>query len=180
MNRNEIQQPAIRFEVPAIPSLPTETTDGFCRLRDWQERCYKSLKDVKNWIIKAPMASGKSFEICAIAADSLRRDQSLKVLIAVPQTIIAAGFRHNKIEFPDSTRVEWAVNPSHDFCREALKDSTANLLQFLLDSECRTMMDRVVLCTHATLTKHITSGIVVARNWKSSLTIRWVGWCGIL
>src|SRR5258708_7921959 len=71
MNNNEIYQPAIRIEIPPIPSLPTETTDGFYRMREWQKRCFDALRDSRNWIIKALMASGKSFEICAIAADAL-------------------------------------------------------------------------------------------------------------
>jgi len=122
MNNNEIHQPAIRIEIPAIPSLPTKTTDGFYKMRDWQQRCFKALKDNRNWIIKAPTAAGKSFEICALGADALIRNSNLKIIIAVPQTIIAAGFRSNKIEFPDGTRVEWAIKPSRDLCREALKD----------------------------------------------------------
>src|SRR5260370_3474412 len=132
MNNNEIHQPAMRIEIPPIPSLPTETTDGFYRMREWQRQCFTALKDNRNWIIKAPTAAGKSFEICALGADALIRDRNLMLIIAVPQTIIAAGFRSNKIEFPDGTRDEWAVKSGHDLCREALKDSPAQLWRFLL------------------------------------------------
>jgi hypothetical protein len=76
------------------------------------------------------------------------------VIVAVPQTIIAAGFRLNRIEFPDGSRVEWAVRPELDLCRESAFQSTKHLLKFLNDAGTQNqMMDRVVLCTHATLVR---------------------------
>src|SRR5258708_4853073 len=109
-----VQHPAMRLQIDPVATAPTESTDGFFRMREWQERCFTQLKASHHWIINAPMAAGKSFQICAIAADRLGRDKRLKVIIAVPQTIIAAGFRSNKIELPDGSRINWSVQSHHD------------------------------------------------------------------
>src|SRR5215467_1190560 len=101
MDQTYTQQTVLRIEIPRGAELSTETTDGFFRMREWQTRCFDQLSSSQNWIINAPMAAGKSFEICAIAADRLNRDENLRVIIAVPQTIIGAAFESNKIEYPD-------------------------------------------------------------------------------
>lgn len=83
---------------------PTITEDGYYQMREWQEECFSSLKDAHHWIINAPMASGKSFEICCMIASQLMENESLRAIIAVPQTIIAESFRNNNIEFPNNAR----------------------------------------------------------------------------
>src|SRR5664280_2806183 len=40
-----IYQPALRLEIPATASPSTESTDGYLRLRPWQERCLNALID---------------------------------------------------------------------------------------------------------------------------------------
>ena len=104
-----------------------------------------------NWIINAPTAAGKAFEICILAANRIKQDANLRVIIAVPQTIIGAGFRHNKIELPDGNRVDWHLHRKHDLCDEKSRQSTAHLLKFLNGPTSQNAMDRVLLCTHATL-----------------------------
>jgi superfamily II DNA or RNA helicase len=163
MEKVDIQQPTIRIEIPAGAAFSTEATDGYYKMREWQVRCFDMLRDSQNWIINAPMAAGKSFQICAIAADRLSRDKNLKVIIAVPQTIIAAGFRLNKLELPDSTRVDWSVAPDHDLCRQTLRKSSAQLLKFLQGGS-NEMMSRVILCTHATLVRAFTKNKVAFKN----------------
>jgi hypothetical protein len=143
----ELYQPAMRIEIPAVPPPSTETTDGFFKQRPWQVRCSAELRGNCNFILNAPTAAGKTFELCTIAADRLRRDCNLRVVIAAPQGIIVAGFRKNKIEMPDGTRVHWQVHAEHDLCNEKSKRSTARLLKFLTGSSSTNAMDRVVLCT---------------------------------
>lgn len=93
-----VQVPGFHIEIPPVISAPAVSTDGYFGMRDWQGSCFGALKDSQHWIINAPMASGKSFEICALAANWLTLDPSLKVVIAVPQRIIAEGF-HYRIRF---------------------------------------------------------------------------------
>ena len=153
MDQTYTQQPALSIEIPQGAVLSTETTEGFFRMREWQTRCFDQLTASRDWIINAPMAAGKSFEICAIAAERLNRDEHLRVIIAVPQTIIGAGFESNKIEYPDGTRVVWEIQPSHDLCRETRTKSSAHLLNFLEGATSRDPMSRVILCSHATLVR---------------------------
>jgi superfamily II DNA or RNA helicase/predicted small metal-binding protein len=153
MNNSYNKQPAIHIEIPTIATLPTEKSDGFCELREWQTKCFKKLVGSRNWMIIAPPAAGKSVEICAIAADRLKRDDDLKVIIAVPQTIIAAGFRANRIVLPDGTRIEWTIPSGHDLCRERPQQSAAHLVAFLSAPNSQDPMSRVLLCTHSTLVR---------------------------
>jgi hypothetical protein len=92
------------------------------------------------------MASGKTFLICALGANWLRTTPDLKVIIAVPQLIIAPGFRQNKLLLPDGTRATWEIEV--DLTHESAKNSTAHLLQFMKRGTSRTL-----LCTHATLAR---------------------------
>jgi superfamily II DNA or RNA helicase len=149
----ELYHPAVRLEIPAVPTPPTETTDGYFKLRSWQVRCFAELTGHRNFILNAPMAAGKTFELCAIAAERLCKDSDLRVIIAAPQGIIVAGFRDNKIEMPDGTRVHWEVDPERDLCDEKSQRNTASLLSFLAGPACTNAMDRVILCTHATLVR---------------------------
>src|ERR1017187_9165789 len=73
----EIHHPAVRLEIPAVPTPPTETTDCYFKLRPWQVRCSAELTGHRNFILNAPMAAGKTFELCAIAAARLRGDGDL-------------------------------------------------------------------------------------------------------
>jgi superfamily II DNA or RNA helicase len=148
-----IQQPAMRIQTCQPATSSTDTADGYYRMRPWQERCFTQLRNSHHWIINAPMAAGKSFQICATAADQLRKYPELRVIIAVPQTIIAAGFRKNNIELPDGTRIDWEVQADLDSCRETRPRSTARLLKFLTDAPSSDIMNRVLLCTHATLVR---------------------------
>jgi superfamily II DNA or RNA helicase len=153
MNTFYKKQPAIHLETPVVATVATKTSDGFDELREWQTRCFNKLRGRRNWVIIAPPAAGKSVEICAIAADRLRRDRDLKVIIAVPQTMIAAGFRANRIVLPDGTRVEWTIQSGHDLCRERPQQSAAHLLGFLSTPKSQDPMNRVILCTHSTLVR---------------------------
>src|ERR1022692_4232416 len=58
LSHGEIHQPAMRIEIPAVPTPSTETTDGFFKLRPWQANCFVALGNSRNWIINAPTAAG--------------------------------------------------------------------------------------------------------------------------
>jgi len=149
----ETLHPAIRFEIPATKTAPTESGYGFFRMRDWQRQCFDELQDSHHWLINAPMAAGKSFEICALVAHWLMRDPALRVIIAVPPTIISEGFREKKIEFPDGRRINWAVDSRNDLCLKSSSSNTAQLRRFLTNREVCGLTERVVLCSHATLVR---------------------------
>src|ERR1039458_5686837 len=160
----ELYHPAVRLEIQEVPTPPTETTDGYFKLRPWQVQCSAELAGHRNFILNAPMAAGKTFELCTIAAERLRRDGHLRVVIAAPQGIIVAGFRQNKIEMPDGTRVHWEVDPKRDLCGEKSRRSTASLLSFLAGPTSTDAMDRAILCTHATIVRAFSKDPAAFKN----------------
>ena len=116
------------------------------------------------------MAAGKTFELCAIAAARLRGDGDLRVVIAAPQGTMVGGFRDNKIEMPDGTRVHWEVDPKRDLCGETSQPNTANLLSFLAGPTPTNAMDRVILCTHATLVRAFSKNPAAFKHARMRLT----------
>ena len=60
-------------------------------MREMQERVY-SARDAQYLLLKAPPASGKSRALMFIALDKLYRQGVKKVIIAVPEKVIASSF----------------------------------------------------------------------------------------
>lgn len=127
----------------------TEKSDGFFAMRDWQVRAFEQLKNVPYMILNAPMGSGKSWLMCALSAFKMKRDASLKCVIAVPQTIIAPGFIHAKLQMPDGEQIEWYVK--HNLCSQIDSKGTVNYFIAWLSGESDSLSERVIVCTHATL-----------------------------
>ena len=138
--------PAVRLPIEPKGLQSTNPADGYQIMRGWQDRAFDALQSSHHWILNAPMASGKTFLICALGANWLRTTPDLRVIIAVPQLMIAPGFRHNNFELPDGTRTTWKIEV--DLTHESAKNSTAHLLQFMKGGTSRTL-----LCTHATLAR---------------------------
>jgi superfamily II DNA or RNA helicase len=110
-------------------------------LTAWQERCFHALRGNRFSILNAPMGSGKSVSISSLIADALHANPTVRAIIAVPQTLIADGFRP----------VDW--HPVKDLCH-GVEGNVEELISFL--SEPPTQGDinkRVVVCTHATLVR---------------------------
>ena len=78
-------------------------------LRDYQQAAYDTANGRSRVIVNMPTGWGKSFLLCALAASDLR-DPCRKVVICVPQRIIAKGFGERKhILLPDGAEVDWSV-----------------------------------------------------------------------
>lgn len=147
---NFIKKPGFTTGWTPILTRPTVSPDGYFSMREWQEDCYNSFEGADHWILNTPMASGKSFEICCLALRELKNNTKLKVIIAVPQTIIADSFLHNRIELPDGTKHDWFVQ--YNLCREQTESNKLYLQSFLMSEGSADMVqDRVIVCTHATL-----------------------------
>ncbi|MEK6832650.1 MAG: DEAD/DEAH box helicase family protein [Nanoarchaeota archaeon] len=110
-----------------IETKPTILPNGYKIMREWQEEAFNFLNHHPNWILNAPMASGKSLEICYLATEYLLQHPDRKVVISVPQTIIASGFTNNYIQFPDGKQVKFIPT---DLCNN--KKNGANT-QALID-----------------------------------------------
>jgi len=128
---------------------PTNS-DGFSSLRGWQAEAFDELKEASRMILNAPMGSGKSWMMCALAAYKLTQDRSLRCIICVPQMVIAPGFISAKINLPDGTKVVWHIQKN--LCAEGIADGgKVRALIEWLKAEHSDLQDRVVLCSHSTL-----------------------------
>ncbi|QGJ68635.1 Hypothetical protein PBC10988_2960 [Planctomycetales bacterium 10988] len=118
------------------------------KLRDYQHNAYKAADGQPRVIVNTPTGWGKSFLLCTLAASDLT-EPSRKVVISVPQRIIAKGFsQKKKIVLPDGEVVEWAV--PRNLCGTSTAKVDA-LTDFLLTAPAKSSAQRVVLTTHLTL-----------------------------
>lgn len=123
--------------------------------RHWQQQCFHRVKDKRLWIINAPMAAGKSLLICAVAHAKMVSNPKLRVIISVPQTVIADGFVSEQLVLACGTSLHWSVSARNDLCsdkRDPIANSTIqHALHWLKRPAGSELEDRVLLCAHATL-----------------------------
>ena len=118
------------------------------KLRHYQQSAFGTADGQSRIIVNMPTGWGKSYLLCTLAASDLR-DISRKVVICVPQRIIAKGFIQKKlIELPDGNVVPWSV--PINLCGTSTAKVDA-LTDFLLSPPGNSVASRVVLTTHATL-----------------------------
>jgi len=145
-----IRQPVLSFNLPQQASSGSDTHDGFDSMRDWQISAFQALKDVTFMVLNAPMGSGKSWMMCVLSIYKMKRDNHLRTIIAVPQTIIAPGFLKGKVKMPDGECISWYIN--HNLCNsEKSSDGTVNYIINWLTGDPKSFNDRTIICTHATL-----------------------------
>lgn len=117
-------------------------------LRPSQLKAYRELTGNTRAIANMPTGWGKSFLLCCLAATDLLQ-KSRKVVICVPQRIIAKGFvQPMTIRLPSNKRVDWKI--STNLC-DSSPDKVAQLLQFIRTPASGDLHNRVILCTHTSL-----------------------------
>lgn len=118
------------------------------KLRDYQRSAFDAADGQSRVIVNMPTGWGKSFLLCVLAASEVLNPEK-KVVICVPQRIIAQGFGQKKnIMLPDGKLVEWSV--PHNLC-DSSTAKVDELTNFLLDPPASSAARRVVLTTHMTL-----------------------------
>jgi superfamily II DNA or RNA helicase len=130
-------------------SKTTKDGDGFCSAREWQKDAFDLLKDSNRMILNAPMGSGKSWMMCLLSAYKMQQNNSLRCIIAVPQTIIASGFMSAKLLLPNEEKLIWS--PLNNLCDEDAKFETTKYVIQWLEGAQVDLNDRTLICTHATL-----------------------------
>jgi hypothetical protein len=152
MSKKHLLQPGFRFGWEPLQTRITVKKGGYLSMREWQEEAFLELRNERFWIINAPMASGKTFEIGCLVIDKLIRNPTMRAIIAVPQTIIGLGFKEMKIEMPDGERYDWA--PRHDLCNGTDEKNAQYLLDWLVGPSAREdIQDRMLVCSHSTLVR---------------------------
>jgi len=113
-------------------------------MRSMQAEAFGVLMNVLFRMINAPTGSGKSAEICFLAARELHDNPKRKVVIVVPQTIIAKGFGDARLAYADGRELAWHV--SRDLCNGNMRNKVAKIIEFLQGKQ--PAAERVLLCSH--------------------------------
>ncbi len=113
-------------------------------MREMQERAYAA-KNVQYLLLKAPPASGKSRALMYIALDKLHRQGIKKVIIAVPEKVIASSFSKTELT-ASGFFADWDPNPKYNLCIPGGEASKVQTFLSFLDSD-----EKILVCTHSTL-----------------------------
>ncbi len=119
-----------------------------------QLEVFNTRRNRKNCIVVQPPGSGKSLLICFLNAWDLSQNKAQKVIISLPQNLIAKGFKDVLLKFPDGRVIQWAVG--NDFCGIG-EQKVHGLVQFIqrtkfpLNLLTNSIADRIALCSHAGL-----------------------------
>ncbi len=121
-------------------------------LKKSQSEAFTELRQHDHAILNAPTGWGKSMVLCALAGDDLLSDKERKVVIAIPQTLIAKGFIHDvSIKLPTGNVLDWTIK--HNLC-DFIRNKTEELSQFLtVPAKDEKVFNRIVVTTHAGLSR---------------------------
>ena len=118
------------------------------KLRPDQQKAFHAIHGKSRVIANMPTGWGKSFLVCSVSAADLLQDER-KVILCVPQRIIAEGFKkQRRIELPDGKVLAWRL--PRNLC-DPTPEKVAQLLDFIQTPAHGPSEDRVVLATHMSL-----------------------------
>lgn len=146
-----------------IGTIPQIFPNNTFKMRKMQVSAYATLHDKPYAILNGPTAAGKTLAICWITAKRLFLSPTKKAIIAVPQTIIASGFKgYYNLSFTDEQGIpiieneviksdlHWA--PAHYLCEDSKETNESRIQSFLArEGNKNDINDRVLICTHASL-----------------------------
>lgn len=134
-----------------IGEMPQVFDNNTYKMKKMQRMAWDALKNKHNIIINAPTASGKTLAICWLIAKDLINNPHKKAIIAVPQTIIADGFKgYYNLEFPDKSDIAWS--PAHYLCDDNKESNISQVYSFLnREGQKNNINDRILVCSHASL-----------------------------
>ncbi len=122
------------YPVSAI-AFPSTVNSGYKKLRNWQDRAYRQVKDKRRVLIVAMPGSGKTtLQIVVPIQRIIDSGFKHKVVIAVPRTMIGQGFTNDGdrqtigIEL-DGKRYDWVVDTN--LVDDSSTSKTAELTDFL-------------------------------------------------
>ena len=131
---------------------PQLQEDGPKTARPWQKKAFDLLWDKMFMSVYGPPATGKNILICMLAAEALRKDPTLKVIIAAPQKMITKSMKSLDFYLPSTNQlVDWAPEYLNDTKYNV--DTNRELTRTFL-TKTRIpggMSDGAIVMTHATL-----------------------------
>ncbi len=118
------------------------------QLRPNQLKAFAALQGKSRCIANMPTGWGKSFLLCCLCASDLL-DKNRKVVLCVPQRIIAKGFKQKrKIQLSSGKITNWSL--PQNLC-DPTSDKVNQLLHFLTSPATGEPECRIVLATHLSL-----------------------------
>jgi len=118
------------------------------RMRPIQKRAYEALYGQQFQILNAPTGAGKSLQIIFSSAREMDENPKQKVLIVVPQTIIAKGFGPCTLVYPDGKHLSW--DPGYNLCDATERERVAKVREFLTTPR-KDLEHGCMICTHKSL-----------------------------
>jgi len=140
--------------------IPKIYANDVFKMRKMQVDAFNSLIDKPYAIINAPTASGKTLAICWVIAKRLHDNPHKKAIIAVPQTIIADGFKgfcnlkfvdeNDNLVLDKDITIPWS--PMHYLCQDTQESNISQIHSFLSRKGNKNdINDRILICSHASL-----------------------------
>lgn len=126
------------------PQTGQSTKANAMGMREMQERVYAA-RDAQYLLLKAPPASGKSRALMFVALDKLHHQGLRKVIIAVPEKVIASSFEKAPLTV-HGFFTDWDPNPAYNLCIPGGEVSKVRTLLKFLDND-----EKILICTHSTL-----------------------------
>lgn len=118
------------------------------KFRPDQTTAFRAVHGKSRVILNTPTGWGKGFLLCGLSAADLLLP-GRKVILCIPQRVIAKGFKADKrIELPDGRVVPWSL--PRNLC-EPSPEKVAQLLDFIRSPDRTAPEERVVLATHLPL-----------------------------
>lgn len=129
---------------------PQASKNGVLSLRPWQKKCYEFLYDKRHSIINTPTGSGKSCVISSLVYSKLKNNK-LKAIIVVPETIVASSFSKEKQIQLDSGEV-FTWKPTNNLCNANYATTIGELDAFLINNPFGSdFNDRIIIVCRQTL-----------------------------
>jgi replicative superfamily II helicase len=113
-----INSSGFKFSWKNYTTKPDKRSDDYFDMRKWQKHAFDVLHSDKYMILNAPTGSGKSWLICLLSDFKLRKNNNLRCIITVPQTIIANGF--SKAFAMTGWRIGIAIGPEDVIAKMSL------------------------------------------------------------
>lgn len=136
-----------------VPLSTPEVTDPLkpIRPRPSQIELINDYVDERYLIVNIPCGGGKSIAIKYMYALALIQNPNLKLIISVPQNIIANGFAWDcKLEYPNGEIIDWKI--VNNLCNRSSSEVVKGLTKFMNQRGFPSNFhNRIMLCSHNAL-----------------------------
>ena len=122
------------------------------KMKENQKFVFDNHLNTQNFIMSEPPGAGKSTTCKFVGAKLLKDNPDLKIIIAVPTTIISRNFNQTILEYPNEI-INWDIG--NDLCDDYNYESKSDTLyEFLQKTQfSKDPSSRVAITTHVNLAR---------------------------